>query len=200
MQIILFSSDMQTIDEWVQKESSSAFVCYEKEELEKELLQNSQSIIIADYDTKANEINSWISSNTLPLNVIVLERVPEVVTGKMLIYRGIKAYGNSRMLKVHYEQMIQAVSNEQIWTYPELTAKLAKKEQKELLNQDSLSLINNKLSLKETEVVYSILEGLTNDAIANKMGITTRTVKAHISSIFNKLHVSDRLSLALLLK
>jgi DNA-binding NarL/FixJ family response regulator len=32
------------------------------------------------------------------------------------------------------------------------------------------------------------------------MDITTRTVKAHISAIFSKLHINDRVSLVLLLK
>jgi len=61
-------------------------------------------------------------------------------------------------------------------------------------------LIENRLSQKEQEVVYLILEGFVNDAIASRLEITTRTVKAHVSAIFSKLHINDRVSLVLLLK
>jgi DNA-binding NarL/FixJ family response regulator len=57
-----------------------------------------------------------------------------------------------------------------------------------------------RLSKQETEVVKWVLQGLSNDAISQHLGITVRTVKAHISSIFSKLHVNDRLNLVLLLK
>lgn len=199
MKVLLFSSDMATLDEWEKRDDHSHAVCYDLESLHHELDNEPSSIIIADYDTKANEINNWISSNNLPKSVAILESVPQIATGKMLIYRGVKAYGNSRMLKIHYEQMLATLADGNIWTYPELTASLAEKKDTGL-NPDSIELINNKLSEKEKETLYLILQGLTNDAIATKMGITTRTVKAHISSIFSKLHVNDRLSLVLLLK
>ena len=199
MKVLLFSSDMATLDEWEKRDDHSHAVCYDLESLHNELDNEPSSIIIADYDTKANEINNWISSNNLPKSVAILESVPQIATGKMLIYRGVKAYGNSRMLKIHYEQMLATLADGNIWTYPELTASLAEKKDTGL-NPDSIELINNKLSEKEKETLYLILQGLTNDAIATKMGITTRTVKAHISSIFSKLHVNDRLSLVLLLK
>jgi len=82
----------------------------------------------------------------------------------------------------------------------ELTASLALKNTQNNLSEESQKLIEERLSEKERAVLTFILQGLTNDAIASSMGITTRTVKAHISSIFGKLHVNDRVSLILLLK
>ena len=148
----------------------------------------------------AHEINILISSNTIPEKLIVLEREPEITTGKMLISHGIKAYGNSRMLTHHYAQMLKTIIFGNIWTYPELTSSLIKIENKSLLSDESTEIIENRLSGKEKEVIMLVLEGLTNDAIALKTGITVRTVKAHVSSIFSKLHVNDRVSLILLLK
>ena len=153
-----------------------------------------------DYNSVANQFNKLISAGNTPQNCIVLEKSPEILTGKMLISKGVKAYGNSMMLTHHYIQMIQAVIDGKIWTYPELTAALAKGVSAPVINDDAKKLINNRLSPKEIEVVHLILEGLTNDAIAAKLEITPRTVKAHVGSIFSKLHVSDRISLVLLLK
>nr|WP_321266132.1 LuxR C-terminal-related transcriptional regulator [uncultured Sulfurimonas sp.] len=201
MQIIFFSSNIDTIDEWKMRHKLDSFIsCCDKESLNIELKKTTSCIIITDYDSVAVNVNHWISSNTLPTNVIVLERAPEITTGKMLIHNGIKAYGNSRMLTHHYLQMLKTVEDGNIWTYPLLTAKLTNTVEKNSINEDAKTLLQHRLSQKEQEVVYLILEGLTNDAIASKIDITTRTVKAHISAIFSKLHINDRVSLILLLK
>ena len=42
-----------------------------------------------------------------------------------------------------------------------------------------------------------VARGLTNAAIASRLGITERTVKGHLSSIFAALGVGDRTSAAL---
>ena len=201
MGIVLFSTDIDMIDEWKMRHSIDNYVsCYDVASLNNELAQSKSSVVISDYDSVASEINKLMSSNTLPEHLIILEKAPEIVTGKMLISHGVKAYGNSRMLTTHFRQMIQTVKDSKIWTYPELTSAIVKTNTPTLLNKDSQNLINNKLTDKEQEVVYLILQGLTNEAISNSLNITTRTVKAHIGSIFSKLHVNDRITLVLLLK
>jgi DNA-binding NarL/FixJ family response regulator len=192
---------MDIIDEWKQRHSIEGdFTCHDIDSLNNELKDNKQSILVSDYDSVASEINTLISSGFIPKNLIILEKEPSTVTGRMLILRGVKAYGNSRMLANHFSQMIKTVADGNIWTYPELTAALVKTTNKESLNGDALQLIKNRLSAKELEVIYLMFNGLTNDAIASALDITTRTVKAHVSSIFSKLHVNDRVSLILLLK
>ncbi len=201
MKVIFFSSVIDTIDEWKKNHNIQDSVsCYDIETLYIEINKYDSYLIIVDYDSVASELNKLIATNKLPQNIIVLERAPEIATGKILISRGIKAYGNSRMFTIHFLQMIGAVIDEKVWTYPELTAALTKQTATTVLNDDSITLIQNRLSPKEIEVIYYVLDGLTNDAISSKLNITTRTVKAHVSSIFSKLHVSDRISLMLLLK
>jgi two-component system, NarL family, nitrate/nitrite response regulator NarL len=53
------------------------------------------------------------------------------------------------------------------------------------------------LSPKEIEVAMLVSHGSTNKMIAHKMAITERTVKAHLTAIFQKLAIFDRLSLAI---
>jgi DNA-binding NarL/FixJ family response regulator len=53
------------------------------------------------------------------------------------------------------------------------------------------------LTRKETEVAKLVAQGLRNREIANRMFISEQTVKNHLRSIFEKLHVGDRLELAL---
>lgn len=48
------------------------------------------------------------------------------------------------------------------------------------------------LSNREQEVLNLLAKGNSNSDIANKLFITTRTVKYHVSSIFTKLNVKNR--------
>jgi len=202
MMMIFFSTNMNLAQEWQSKTlvKYRTLICDDVSALDKELKTNPQAVILSDYDSVASDINKFISSNTLPKNLVVLERVPEIATGKMVMSHGVKAYGNSRMLKNNFQQMIKTVIEGKIWTYPELMTALVKMKESTLINDDAARLIENRLTKKEIKVVHLILEGFTNDAIASELEITQRTVKAHISSIFTKLHVNDRLSLVLLLK
>lgn len=64
--------------------------------------------------------------------------------------------------------------------------------------------VNNKildsLSEREKEVAYMVCHGDCNKKIGTALAISERTVKAHLTSIFKKLHVPDRLHLAVLFK
>lgn len=55
------------------------------------------------------------------------------------------------------------------------------------------------LTPKERQVARAVATGKTNKEIAKDLAITERTVKTHLSHIFAKLSVRDRLQLALLL-
>lgn len=53
------------------------------------------------------------------------------------------------------------------------------------------------LTQREKEVAYMAAQGASNQAIADECSISERTVKAHLSAVFEKLGISDRLALAL---
>jgi len=53
------------------------------------------------------------------------------------------------------------------------------------------------LSQREHEIIKLIGEGLKNRQIAERLGISERTVHSHLASIFQKLGVADRLELAI---
>lgn len=56
------------------------------------------------------------------------------------------------------------------------------------------------LSLREREVLVLILEGKMNKVIAEKLGISVRTVEVHRAHIFDKMNVKTAVELARLLK
>jgi DNA-binding NarL/FixJ family response regulator len=55
------------------------------------------------------------------------------------------------------------------------------------------------LTTREREIAGLVAGGASNKEIAARLGVTERTVKAHLTAVFRKLGVTDRLRLALYL-
>lgn len=58
--------------------------------------------------------------------------------------------------------------------------------------EEPLELNDEGLTKREMEVLKLIAEGLYNKEIADKLTISEKTVKNHVSNIFRKINVSDR--------
>ena len=56
---------------------------------------------------------------------------------------------------------------------------------------------NGGLSGRELEVVRCVSMGLRNKEVAEKLGVSEATIKNHLTSVYSKLGVSDRLELIL---
>jgi DNA-binding NarL/FixJ family response regulator len=59
----------------------------------------------------------------------------------------------------------------------------------------SQSELDTELSRREQDILVHVSSGLRNKEIANKLYISTDTVKKHLYNTFRKLHVSNRLEL-----
>jgi len=57
-----------------------------------------------------------------------------------------------------------------------------------------------KLTAREIEIIRCIYQGVSNREIAVSLGITERTVKSHLSHIFNKLDIKNKIQLITLLE
>ncbi|MFB7472389.1 LuxR C-terminal-related transcriptional regulator [Kitasatospora sp. NPDC056184] len=60
----------------------------------------------------------------------------------------------------------------------------------------SMSRIDS-LSDRQEEVLHLLVLDLSNQEVADRLGITERTVKAHISALMERLGVDSRLRLAM---
>jgi DNA-binding NarL/FixJ family response regulator len=52
------------------------------------------------------------------------------------------------------------------------------------------------LSARELQVVAAVVEGLSNDEIASRLGISPKTVESHLRRLFERLDVASRTELA----
>lgn len=106
-----------------------------------------------------------------------------------LLLRGLKAGARGYLLKDTDRQTlintIQAAARGETLLQPEIL-------QRALNFQEEEKAVENPLSEREFEVLKMVADGARNKEIAYKLGITERTVKAHLSHIFQKLNVDSR--------
>ena len=129
-------------------------------------------------------------------NTLVLRSVPKVEEGEALLSHDIGGYGNANMSDDALVQALEVIQSGNVWLYPELMEYLIGRINH--LNQKSdISEALLVLTPREREVALLVAKGESNKRIASNLKISQNTVKLHIASIFEKLHVDSRVSLAL---
>jgi len=135
----------------------------------------------------------------LKCNVLVLTGVPKFNEAVKLMRYGIRGYGNRFMLPENMMQAVESVASGQVWMPPFIISKIISNlPESEEEPEDRADI--SELSDREIEVAENVAKGFTNREIAEEMEITVRTVKAHMTSIFNKTGLRDRVALALRFK
>ncbi len=123
------------------------------------------------------------------------------------IYQGAWGYSD-RIIEQHLIlRAVESVMNDEIWLKRQYIPQMLKgimDKQKFVVNKGNTSdeivkKITN-LTQREIEVIKHIYNGENNIYIAEKLYISKRTVKAHLSAIFRKLNVVDRFQLVVFLK
>ena len=76
-------------------------------------------------------------------------------------------------------------------------APLDPKAARVLLDHRRVAAPDKVLSAREQEVLGLVAQGLANKQIARRLGISERTVKAHLTNVFARLGVTDRTQAAL---
>jgi DNA-binding NarL/FixJ family response regulator len=118
------------------------------------------------------------------------------------IFEAIKAVAMGYLLKdVSFDELIEAIRRVykgEALIQPVIAAKVLKEfamlDKREIKGGDKFYA---DLTEREREVLRLIVLGGTNKQIAQKLGITEKTVKNHISNIFSTLHVNNRTQAAI---
>lgn len=91
-------------------------------------------------------------------------------------------------------EAIQQVNAGRVWLDPSIMTGLVAEVQR---TRDPESEKIAAITAREREVVNLVCEGLKNKEIADRLSISEATVRNHLTSVLNKLKLSDRFELAL---
>lgn len=133
-----------------------------------------------------------------PIRVIVLTATRDELLHQQAVARGALGVVNKENAQDVIASAIRSVADGEAWLEPKLTASLLAQftgPQKKKENPEAAKIAT--LSKRELEVVGLIGEGLKSREIAERLFISEITVRHHLTSIFSKLEVSDRVELIL---
>jgi DNA-binding NarL/FixJ family response regulator len=93
---------------------------------------------------------------------------------------------------------VRAVLAGELWFRRDITKALLRSVERNEDERYSASDLADRLTRRENDVLRAVANGMPNREIAAKLAISEYTVKHHLSRIFAKLSVSNRVELALL--
>lgn len=140
---------------------------------------------------------SWTNSGS---RVVILAREPAPVEMNRALACGARAYVSALANKNVLQQVAESVGSGGLWFPEDLLGNLLKLVAN-VLDQPARPRTEADLSMltaREKEVARQASKGSSNRQIAEALGITERTVKEHMGSVFRKLGVRDRMQLMLL--
>lgn len=131
----------------------------------------------------------------IPVRVIALTSFTE----DDKVFPAIQAGASSYLLKgVSPDELVEAirgVRRGEARLHPDITRKLM--EQVAGQAKVSHETFPAEITDRERDVIRLVAEGCSNQEIAEKLVISQKTVKTHVSNILNKLHLKDRTQLAI---
>ncbi|MCP4342203.1 MAG: response regulator transcription factor [Desulfobulbaceae bacterium] len=194
MKIICCSKDDILLEKLVELYDVSSVSCQPDIRLLQESdLQVGEVLLV---DLKYNKIPE---DKNISLPIIALAGIPTFPEAFLLLQRGIRGYGNRQMRQDNLEQAVGSVKAGQIWLPPAIISQLIATVGNGSTAQPNDNILNA-LSEREQEVAFFVAEGMSNQQMADKMYISLRTVKAHLSSIYQKTGLRNRLELGLGMK
>lgn len=141
------------------------------------------------------ECVSACAAHPAGLRVAVLSAEPNAGQAAQALDAGARAYAHLFAVPTQFEEIAVVMKHGGWWLGPDLmrAASRVVSHVSPPVHQGALDM----LSVRECEVARAVASGLSNKEVAQTLGITERTVKAHLGAAFEKLGVRDRLQLVL---
>lgn len=196
---VFITARPQPIPRWLQAFPDAQIVLGQDADNVPTTLLQEAAIVWLHVTTEARPLSSWIGSVRAAAKntpIVVLSNVPEDEQGATALAAGAAGYCSALTLPEVLHQVASVVEHGGLWVGPQLMRRLMLG----LATLDNGSAVPKlaQLSMRERQVAEAVARGSTNKEIARVMGITERTVKAHLTASFEKLGVRDRMQLALL--
>jgi two-component system, NarL family, nitrate/nitrite response regulator NarL len=144
-----------------------------------------------------------ISSASGETHIIVIENPPLPDTDQVELFKlGVHGFCQRDISPELLVKAVESVVNGELWMQRSLITRIIDElTQSGPSSKKGNSLSNGSpiecLTPRELEVARMVHKGGNNKSIARTLDISERTVKAHLSSIFRKLNIENRLHLAI---
>jgi DNA-binding NarL/FixJ family response regulator len=149
--------------------------------------------------------------NGLEVARVIKRRQPQVSLIVLTVYEddeqllnaikaGASAYSSKDIEPRALVQMIRDVGrgkypiDEHVFTKPHIATRVLHQFRELAAAEDELGVLFSPLTGREIEILDCIAQGLTNKEIADRLCISSQTVKNHVTAILRKLQVNDRTS------
>ena len=197
---IFLSARPQPIPRWKEAFPEAEIICGEASKQVDPTTLFDASVIWLHVAEEGRTVDSWVREMRALVNdtpIVVLSNVPENEQGLAVLAEGAVGYSSALTLPEVLRQVAKVVENGGLWVGPQLMRRFM--QGLATRNNGASDPALELLSQRERQVAEAASRGSTNKEIARAMGITERTVKAHLSASFEKLGVRDRMQLALLI-
>jgi len=205
--ILLASPSPDTLTSWKQGvRGSPCIVCVSGLALlREELMRSKPMLLLLDYDLPGLHHQEGIADLkrlSPEMKIIVLNNHLSDESEWELFRAGVKGCCPKNIDCKQLKHVVDSVQQGELWIRRTLTSRLLDELgmiafEKNQIKQAASDLLAN-LTRREHEIATLVGNGDSNKQIAQHLAITERTVKAHLTEIFRKLNVADRLKLALI--
>ncbi len=125
--------------------------------------------------------------------ILVMADVPSEHEGLAVLRARCEGYANAHMRGDMLSKAIEVIGLGEIWVGRRLFQRLLASFVDSAAEPSPLDA----LTKREREVALLVADGLSNQAVADRLGLKERTIKAHLTSVFRKTGIRDRTQLAL---
>jgi len=145
------------------------------------------------------ELPAWLEAATKK-GVILGVAADNPKVEELLSYTqmGVRGYFNSFMAAPHYSQLLRLLENGQSWYPPALLSEAFELARSAIRTTPAIDPLEG-LTKRERDVALAVSEGMSNKLVASSCNMAERTVKTHLTQIFKKLKVKDRVALVIYL-
>jgi len=147
------------------------------------------------------ETVAYIRERQPACKLFILSDRPDDVEGLGFLRQGVVGYVNSYINPERLVEAARVVASGSVWINQQLMQRLIAESAPAAPPDDSKDRDQAlaDLSNREYQIAGLVAEGLSNLEIAEQLGITERTVKAHLGTVYAKTSSRSRLGLALML-
>jgi len=161
--------------------------------------KNSRNLLFWDCQGKKlngllGELSSYVNNNRSENHVVLFNVPADVEFQKNFVLKGIHGFFYEHDPLDKFMKGVQAVIDGKLWLSREMMTKCIFEDSG---NNKSSKDISKTLSERQVEILALISVGATNDEIADKLCISSHTVKTHLYKIFRKIGVPNRVQAAL---